>query len=65
VRFNEPFGDTANWDLIPEGAIESMVLQPASNPAFGLNSLGGSISLNTKTGFSATGYHFEAMGGMG
>ncbi|MEY3786138.1 MAG: hypothetical protein RLZ75_343, partial [Pseudomonadota bacterium] len=32
VRFNEPFGDTVNWDLIPEGAIDSMVLFPGSNP---------------------------------
>ncbi len=63
VRFNEPFGDTVNWDLIPEGAIESMVLQPASNPAFGLNSLGGSITLNTKTGFSAPGHTVEVSGG--
>ncbi|MCK5477940.1 MAG: TonB-dependent receptor [Methylococcales bacterium] len=63
IRFNEPFGDTVQWDLIPEGAIDSMALQPASNPAFGLNSLGGSITVNTKTGFSAPGHHFEAIGG--
>ncbi len=63
IRFNEPFGDAVHWDLIPEGAIDSMVLQPASNPAFGLNSLGGSITVNTKTGFSAPGHHFEVMGG--
>ena len=24
VRFNEPFGDTVNWDLIPSNAISSM-----------------------------------------
>ncbi|OAI29050.1 TonB-dependent receptor [Methylomonas koyamae] len=63
IRFNEPFGDMVNWDLIPNGAIESMALQPASNPAFGLNALGGSISVNTKTGFSAPGHSFEAQGG--
>ncbi|ANE54967.1 MULTISPECIES: TonB-dependent receptor [Methylomonas] len=63
IRFNEPFGDMVNWDLIPNGAIENMALQPASNPAFGLNALGGSISVNTKTGFSAPGHSFEAQGG--
>lgn len=63
VRFNEPFGDMVQWDLIPSGAIENMALQPASNPAFGLNALGGSININTKTGFSAPGHSFEAQGG--
>lgn len=63
IRFNEPFGDMVNWDLIPQGAIENMALQPASNPAFGLNALGGAISVNTKTGFSTPGHSFEAQGG--
>ncbi len=63
IRFNEPFGDVVHWDLIPEGAINSMVLQPASNPAFGLNSLGGSIAVKTKTGFSNPGHHLEVQGG--
>lgn len=63
VRFNEPFGDTVNWDLIPEGAIESMALYPGSNPVYGLNSLGGAISVKTKTGFSAPKHEFEAYGG--
>jgi len=63
VRFNEPFGDMINWDLIPQGAIENMALQPASNPAFGLNALGGSITINTKTGFSAPKHQLEVQGG--
>jgi len=63
VRFNEPFGDTVNWDLIPQGAIDSMTLMPGSNPLFGLNTLGGAISVKTKTGFSAPGHQFEASGG--
>ncbi|WP_431067216.1 TonB-dependent receptor [Methylotuvimicrobium sp.] len=62
VRFNEPFGDTVNWDLIPEGAIESMALYP-SNPVYGLNSLGGAISIKTKTGFSAPKHELEVYGG--
>ena len=63
IRFNEPFGDMINWDLIPQGAIESMALQPASNPAFGLNALGGSINIKTKTGFSAPKHVLEVQGG--
>lgn len=63
IRFNEPFGDSINWDLIPQGAVDSMALQPASNPAFGLNALGGSISVNTKTGFSAPKHTLEVQGG--
>ena len=63
VRFNEAFGDTVNWDLIPEGAIDSMALYPGSNPVYGLNSLGGAISVKTKTGFSAPRHELEAYGG--
>jgi len=63
VRFNEPFGDTVNWDLIPEGAIDNMALYPGSNPVYGLNSLGGAISLQTKTGFSAPQHQLEIYGG--
>lgn len=54
VRFNEPFGDTVNWDLIPLAAINSVALYSGSNPAFGQNTLGGALSLKTKDGFSYT-----------
>ncbi len=50
VRVNEPFGDTVNWDLIPQSAISSIQLIPGSNPAYGLNTLGGAIALYTKSG---------------
>jgi len=63
VRFNEPFGDNVNWDLIPKGAIDSMALYGGSNPVYGLNSLGGAISVKTKTGFSAPGHQIEVYGG--
>ncbi|GAB6140716.1 TonB-dependent receptor [Methylosoma difficile] len=63
VRFNEAFGDSVNWDLIPEGAIESMELYPGSNPVYGLNTLGGAISIKTKTGFSAPKHELEVYGG--
>jgi len=54
VRFNEPFGDTVNWDLIPLAALDSVALYSGSNPAFGQNTLGGALSLKTKNGFSYT-----------
>jgi outer membrane receptor protein involved in Fe transport len=50
VRVNDPFGDVVNWDLIPQGAISTMTLIPGSNPVFGLNTLGGALSVNTKSG---------------
>ena len=63
VRVNEPFGDTVNWDLIPNSAIAGIDLIPGSNPAFGLNTLGGALSMRTKSGFSHPGGKFELSGG--
>jgi iron complex outermembrane receptor protein len=51
ARFNDAFGDTVNWDLIPPAAIASVNLE-AANPLFGLNALGGSINIRLKNGFS-------------
>jgi iron complex outermembrane receptor protein len=51
VRINEAFGDNVNWDLIPEFAVERLTVQ-SDNPAFGLNALGGAVSLQMKDGFS-------------
>jgi outer membrane receptor protein involved in Fe transport len=56
VRVNEPFGDTLHWDLLPENAIASVDLMPGSNPLFGRNALGGTIAIQTKTGFDAAGH---------
>ena len=50
VRINEPFGDAVNWDLLPTSAIASIQLIPGSNPAFGLNTLGGAIAVYSKSG---------------
>ncbi|MET0231775.1 MAG: TonB-dependent receptor plug domain-containing protein, partial [Rhodanobacteraceae bacterium] len=55
VRVNEVFGDTVNWDLIPEDAVERMSLMAGSNPVFGLNTLGGALAMNTKSGFAFPG----------
>jgi iron complex outermembrane recepter protein len=63
VRINEPFGDTVNWGLIPQSAISSVNLMPGSNPVFGLNTLGGALSVNTKSGASYPGLFAEVMGG--
>src|SRR3569623_312397 len=63
MRLNEAFGDTVNWDLIPTDASRSMNLLPGSNPLFGLNTLGGAMSLETKTGFSDPGTQLLLSGG--
>ena len=47
TRINEGFGDTLQWELIPENAIKNIDLM-SSNPVFGLNALGGSLALTTK-----------------
>lgn len=51
VRLNEPFGDTLQWDLIPDFAIDDVQVMPGANPVYGLNALGGSLSLRMKDGF--------------
>ncbi len=63
VRVNEPFGETVNWDLIPTFAIGGMQLIPGSNPVYGLNTLGGAISIQTKDGRSNKGAALEAEAG--
>lgn len=63
VRANEPFGDAINFELIPESAIASMNLIPGSNPLFGLNTLGGALSIQTKNGFTHEGHELEAYTG--
>ncbi len=63
VRINEPFGDTVNWDLIPQNAIANIVLMPGSNPLFGLNTLGGALSVQTKSGEHFPGGGIQVLGG--
>lgn len=53
ARINEPFGDTLNWDLLAQNTIDRVSLVSGVNPLFGLNSLGGALALQTKTGFSS------------
>jgi iron complex outermembrane recepter protein len=62
ARFNQPFGDTVNWDLIPSIAIDRMNLV-GSNPVFGLNALGGALAVQMKNGFTYHGAEVDALGG--
>ena len=54
VRINEAFGDTVNWDFLPSNAINDLAVM-GSNPIFGLNAIGGSISILMKDGFTYQG----------
>lgn len=63
VRINEPFGDVVSWDLVPMNALAGMTMMPGSNPLFGLNTLGGAISLQTKRGRTHQGGAVEMSGG--
>lgn len=62
ARFNQPFGDTVNWDLVPDIAIDRMNLE-SSNPVFGLNALGGALAIEMKNGFTYHGGEADAFGG--
>jgi outer membrane receptor protein involved in Fe transport len=63
VRFNQPFGDVVSWDLIPRIAISETTLIPGSNPLFGLNTLGGALSVQTKDGRRQPGSAVQVSGG--
>jgi iron complex outermembrane recepter protein len=62
VRINESWGDVVNWDFIPEKAIDRVSLFP-NNPVFGLNAIGGALSIQMKNGFTYHGVEAEAFGG--
>lgn len=62
IRLNEAFGDTVNWDLIPEVAIDRMAIS-SNNPAFGLNALVGALNMVMKNGFTYQGFEAEIEGG--
>lgn len=63
VRLNEPLGDAMNWDLLPMNAVAGLTLVGGSNPLYGLNTLGGSIVLRMKDGFSHPGHAVQMEGG--
>ena len=62
VRINEAFGDTVNWDLFPDIAVDRLDVM-SGNPVFGLNALGGAVVMTMKTGFSYQGFESELAGG--
>ena len=63
VRINDPFGDTVNWDLIAVSAIDSVQMLAGAQPVFGLNTLGGALSLQMKNGFRYEGAAAEVYDG--
>ncbi len=62
VRINEAFGDIVNWDFLPSNAVSSMTVM-SSNPVFGLNAIGGAISVDMRDGFNFHGAEFDVRGG--
>jgi iron complex outermembrane recepter protein len=62
VRINEAFGDTVNWDLIPQFAVDRLTVQ-GNNPVFGLNALGGAVTVEMKNGFNFHGFDGQLGGG--
>jgi iron complex outermembrane receptor protein len=62
VRINEAFGDAVNWDLIPTVAIANGDIV-SGNPLFGLNALGGALTLEMKNGFTWQGFEADGRGG--
>jgi iron complex outermembrane recepter protein len=62
ARINEAFGDVVNWDLIPANAIDKTTIV-AANPIFGLNALGGAVTVTMKNGFAWQGFEADFEGG--
>ena len=62
VRINEAFGDTVNWDLIPDDAVDRLDVV-GGNPVYGLNALGGAVVVTMKNGFTAPGGQATLSGG--
>lgn len=62
VRINESFGDIVNWDFLPDNAIDGMTIIGA-NPVFGLNAIGGAVTLFMRDGFNYQGAVLDARGG--
>ena len=63
VRINEPFGDTVQFDLVPQFALARLQLSAGAEPTFGLNALGGALALQLKNGFDSGGFRGELSAG--
>ncbi len=62
VRINEAFGDIVNWDFLPDTAINGITIIGA-NPVFGLNALGGAVTVQMRDGFNYQGTDLDVRGG--
>jgi iron complex outermembrane recepter protein len=62
VRINEPFGDVVLWDLVPEVAVQDVLLLPAGSPEHH-GALGGALVLRTKTAWDTDKTQVSALGG--
>src|SRR6202040_2472981 len=62
VRINEAFGDSVNWDLIPDIAIGRVDIV-SSSPLYGLNALGGAATISMKDGTTYQGADAVLSGG--
>jgi iron complex outermembrane recepter protein len=62
VRINESFGDIVNWDFLPDNAIDGMTIIGA-NPVFGLNAIGGAVTIFMRDGFNYEGAELDVRGG--
>ena len=60
VRQNETFGDVVRFDAIPQSALKEVAVLPGTMPQFGLNSLGGAIVMQTKSGRDFQGTQVDA-----
>ena len=63
VRINEPFGDTVQFDLFPQFAVDRVQFSAGADPTYGLNALGGALALQLKNGFDHPGFRGEISGG--
>src|SRR6202020_944278 len=55
-------GDNVNWDLVPQFAVRNLTLQ-SNDPVFGLNTMGGVVSLSMKSGLDFQGADSQLSGG--
>ena len=63
IRANQAFSNNVLWDLIPNFAISNMQVVAGSNPVYGLNTLGGSMSMQTKSGQNFKGKNIDVSAG--
>lgn len=61
TRLNEALGDSVNWDLVPQFAVRRLTVQSDST-VYGLNALGGAVTLDMKNGFSSPGVDVQLSG---